>query len=163
MKIPLKKSPGLLGLISIALSITVTFVPLTQTSAFAFFSRENHQDQTRHALPVGNEDVFAATAIASEEGVLLQWQGMFNADNLGFNVYRLKDGHRARVNSEIVPGSVFVASERATVRGSYSYSWFDPAGSAASTYYIESVSVFGKLKLHDAVTPVLGSKLPTFK
>src|SRR2546427_3779403 len=140
MKVSLKQLGGLRGLLQIALSLIVAFISLAQVSAFAFFSGESHQDQTRHAVPDGTEDVFAITAIASEEGVLLQWQGMFNADNLGFNVYRLKDGQRARVNSEIVPGSVFVGSERAPMQGSYSYSWFDPAGSAASTYYIESVS-----------------------
>jgi len=164
MKVSFKKSGGLRGLLSITVSMIVAFVSLAQVSVFAaFFFGESHQDQTRQALPQSNADVFAVTAIASEEGVLLQWQGIFNAENLGFNVYRLKDGRRTRVNSEIIPGSVFVASEHEPMRGSYSYSWFDPAGSSDSTYYIESTSVFGKLKLHDAVTPVLGSKLPAFK
>src|SRR5438034_11539599 len=56
MKVSLKKLGALLGLLSIALSPIVTFVSLTQVSAFAFSSRESHQDQTRHALPDSTED-----------------------------------------------------------------------------------------------------------
>src|SRR5207237_3855291 len=52
--------------------------------------------------------IFSATATATTSGVLLQWQSSLDADNLGFNVYRLKDGRRKRVNREIIPGAVFV-------------------------------------------------------
>jgi hypothetical protein len=162
MKISLKKSGSLRGVLSVVVSIIVAFVPLTQVSVFAF-SGETHQDQTPQALPQGHGEVYAVTAIASEEGVLLQWGSNLEVDNLGFNVYRWKDGRCTRINREIVPGSVFVIGAKTQLQGGYSYSFFDPAGIWDSTYYIESVSVFGKLRLHESVTPVLEGKVSAFK
>ncbi|MBC8032045.1 MAG: hypothetical protein H7Z16_18320 [Pyrinomonadaceae bacterium] len=108
----------------------------------------------------------SANAVATEAGVRIEWSSKFDIDNLGFNVYRLEQGKRIRINREIIPGSVFVApvsnprSNRPNAaaeffsRAGYSYGWFDPAGTADSVYYIESVSVERVARVHQAVRAI---------
>jgi hypothetical protein len=48
--------------------------------------------------------------------VLLEWRTNSAADNLGFNVYRVKAGQRTRVNKEIIPGALFASSGPAQMR-----------------------------------------------
>src|SRR6185503_17573090 len=93
------------------------------------------------------------TATITAGGVLLSWRANAAPDNLGFNVYRLKNGERARANSEIIPGALFSAGTPALRPGGYSYSWLDRAGSADATYFIESVSVDGVTVLHEPIMP----------
>jgi hypothetical protein len=97
--------------------------------------------------------LISTTATATTVGVLLQWHTNSATDNLGFNVYRLKDGQRTRVNREIIPGAVF-APAQAKLRGGYSYSWFDRGGTADATYYIESLGLHGTAKTHEPLSVV---------
>ncbi len=105
-------------------------------------------------------DLFEATAVGTETGVLLQWHTSFEKDNLGFNVYRLSGGQRTRVNREIIPGSIFT-NEAISLRAGNSYSWLDASGSTDSTYYIESVSLTGVSRVRGSlkVAGVVGNRL----
>jgi len=107
--------------------------------------------------------LMSASATATKAGVMLRWSTNSVADNLGFNVYRLKDGERTRVNKEIIPGAVFAAGTPALMRAGYSYAWFDRGGSAASIYFIESVSVAGAAEMHGAIRPVTSKAVPDFE
>ena len=102
----------------------------------------------------------SASATATAAGVLLHWTTNSTPDNVGFNVYRVKDGQRTRVNRQIIPGALFAPGTPTLMRAGYSYSWFDRGGTADSTYFIESVSVEGSPKIHQAITPVV-SKTPS--
>ncbi|MGI9166259.1 MAG: hypothetical protein ACR2G5_07720 [Pyrinomonadaceae bacterium] len=97
--------------------------------------------------------------MGSDQGVLLQWNSRFEKENLGFNVYRLRNRRRTRVNSEIIPGSVFTAGDQSLLRGGYSYSWLDRNGTPDSTYYVESVSLDGKTRVHEAIRPLWKGRL----
>jgi hypothetical protein len=99
----------------------------------------------------------SSSATATKAGVLLRWTTNSVPDNLGFNVYRLKDGQRTRANTEIIPGALFAPGTPAQRLAGYSYSWFDRGGTADSTYFIESVNVDGAARMHNAIVPV-GSK-----
>ena len=103
-----------------------------------------------------------ANTTVTPAGVLIQWRTNSPADNLGFNVYRLEAGQRVRINKEIIPGAVFAPDAPALLRGGYSYSWFDRGGSSSSTYFIESVSLQGTVKLHEAIKPVVSKTIPGF-
>lgn len=84
----------------------------------------------------------------------MRWTTNSVPDNLGFNVYRLKDGRRTRANKEIIPGAMFAPGTSAQRRAGYSYSWFDRGGTADSTYFIESVNVDGAVRMHNGIVPV---------
>ncbi|MGH9932569.1 MAG: hypothetical protein ACREA9_25480, partial [Pyrinomonadaceae bacterium] len=103
------------------------------------------------------------SAIVTKAGVLLRWSTNSVPDNLGFNVYRLKDGQRTRISKEIIPGALFALGTPALIRAGYSYAWFDRGGSADSTYFIESVNVEGAAKMLGALRPVTSKTVSEFE
>jgi len=105
----------------------------------------------------------SSSATPTKTGVLLRWSINAVADNLGFNVYRLNDGQRTRVNREMIPGALFAPGTPALRRGGYSFSWLDREGSANSTYFIESVNVNGAATLHGAISPVASKSAAEFE
>jgi hypothetical protein len=95
-----------------------------------------------------------ATAVATTSGVMIQWRSTLDADNLGFNIYRLTAEARVRVNREIIPGAVFVANRQTLPSDSHLYAWLDRGGSASAGYYIETVSLEGVTKLDERAIAV---------
>jgi len=146
----------------VALSVSLAVVLSTHTFAFGSLAKSGailpapktvaSQKQTDSSQ--SELRIISATATATADGVLLQWRTNSAADNLGFNVYRLRAGERTRVNKEIIPGAVFAPGALAQLPGGYSYSWFDRGGTADSTYYIESISLQGTAKTYEPLSPV---------
>jgi hypothetical protein len=104
--------------------------------------------------------VYSLTATADRGGVLLQWHTDFELDNLGFDVYRVRNGERLRANRSIIPGSVFIVGQGVPLRSGYSYAWFDGGGSSDSVYYVESISADGARKVHEKSAAVAAGKVP---
>ncbi len=99
-------------------------------------------------------DFSAVTASASGSGVLVRWQIEITDDNLGFNVYRITDGERVRVNRELVLGSVFAPRRPGSVRSGYAFSFFDKTGGPDSIYVIEAVNIDGRLGWSEPVKTI---------
>jgi Peptidase family C25 len=155
----MKFSSARLGSAQSLLALSVSFAVIISSHTFAFASLVKSAagavtNSKQNASSQNELRLIAATATATTDGVLLQWRTNAVADNLGFNVYRLKGGQRTRVNREIIPGAVFASGRPAQLPGGYSYSWFDRGGTTDSTYYIESVSLQGTAKLHQSINPV---------
>ncbi len=70
---------------------------------------------------------FGATAF--EEGILLEWRTGFEANNLGFNMYREEGGQLIQVNSDLIKGSGLMTGAE-TPTASYSYTWWDMTSSS---------------------------------
>lgn len=161
-----RSSGSLRGLLALGVSLAV----LASSHAFVFasFAGPNNQSQAE-SVQAG---LLSAAAVVTEAGIRIEWRAKFEADNLGFNVYRqLKTGKRVRLNREIIPGAAFVAGpndprsapQNIAAGGGLSYSWSDPAGTKDSVYYIESVSLDGVLRLHEGLTPVAEGQAPASK
>jgi hypothetical protein len=133
----------------VALSVTLAVIVSAQSFAFAF--PRSHEQLAAAPLEF---QLQSASATLTARGVLLAWRTNGSSDNLGFNIYRVEGELRTRVNREIIPGAVFSANVPGHARDGYSYSWLDPAGVAAATYYLESVSLQGVIRLHAALTPL---------
>lgn len=161
----MKLRPVSLGLAQslVALSVSLAVILSSYTFAFASLAKAGAKSpatktaasQKQTDAPQTESLSISATATATAEGVLLRWHTNVTTDNVGFNVYRLKDGQRTRVNREIIPGAVFAAGALTKLRSSYSYSWFDRGGTADSTYFIESVSLQGTTKTFEPLSPVM--------
>lgn len=152
----MKSCSARLGLARSLVALSVSLAVVLSSSAFAALAESAAgagASPKQTDSPQTELQLTSVSATKKTAGVLLQWYTNSTADNMGFNVYRVKDGQRIRANREIIPGAVFAPSP-ALMRGAYSYSWFDRDGTADSVYYIESVSLLGKTKLHDAVRPV---------
>jgi hypothetical protein len=150
----------------LALSVSLAVVVPSYALAIASPNKTARDFIGTIALQTDSENnelqLTSSTATATKAGVLLRWSTNSSADNLGFNIYRVKDGQRTRANKEIIPGALFRPGTPAQNLTGYSYSWFDRGGSANSTYFIESVTVNGATSIHNAITPVTSKAVSGF-
>jgi peptidase C25-like protein len=158
----MKSSSLRLSLARRLLAVLVSLAVLISTPAFAIASggasskqparqQDQQPDATRPDI-----QLTSVTATPTALGVLLEWHTNAAPDNVGFNIYRLKNGERTRANKEIIPGVQFKAGPPELTRGGYSFGWVDRKGTADSTYLIESVNADGVSKIQQAVTPSPG-------
>lgn len=154
-----------LGLARRLTALCVSLAAVVSSCSFAFAAvaksvNDAGQPVTHQASSAPEKlQLISASATVTTAGILLQWRTNSVSDNLGFNVYRLRNGERTRTNRELIPGSVFASGRPDMIRGGYSYSWFDRGGLPDATYVIESVSVDGAAKIYDAIFPVTSKKL----
>ncbi len=99
--------------------------------------------------------VDAFTATGYDKGVYLLWQTGFEADNLGFNIYRQQGGQMTRVTPEMLAGSALVIGSPPLTAGRV-YSWWDnsPDSKQDALYYLEDIDINGKRSLHGPLAPV---------
>jgi hypothetical protein len=150
-----------LGYVRRLTALSVSIALLVSTHVFAF-SASAKTVVSNAAVPASNADsvnneiqLFAVTATVTAGGVLLRWRTSADFDNVGFNVYRVRNGERARANGEIIPGGMFaphLPASTSTQIG-HSYSWLDRSGSLDATYFVETVSADGGTSMHEPVTP----------
>lgn len=102
---------------------------------------------------------FSATRHADR--VLVQWRTGFEADNLGFHIYREQGGELRRVTSSLVAGSAFLTGQATAFTAGRSYAWMDilPAGTGPARYWLEDWDLRGKRTMHGPVSPVYSDGL----
>jgi CSLREA domain-containing protein len=103
-------------------------------------------------------------ALSDESGkVYLEWQTGYEADNLGFNLYRESAGKRARVNRSLIAGSALLAGQHTILTAGNSYAWFDreAADEKSVTYWLEDIDLNGKTTLHGPFIISKVDKLPS--
>lgn len=87
------------------------------------------------------------------DGVQVSWRSGFEADNLGYRVYRELGGERVPVNDALIAGSA-LSFRSASLQAGYVYAWRDPAGQAGDRYWLESIDLSGRHEWHGpAVVP----------
>ncbi|MBC7929968.1 MAG: hypothetical protein H7Z38_05305 [Rubrivivax sp.] len=96
---------------------------------------------------------FSAKSFASG-GVSLEWQTGFEADNLGFRLYREDAGRRTLVTPELIAGSALTVGPQTALNAGNSYTWFDRGGTSASRYYLEDVDTSGNAKMAGPFWPI---------
>ena len=96
------------------------------------------------AAKFANDFAGASSAIRYDNGVSLRWRTGFEADNLGFNVYRDEGGRRVRVNPQIIAGSALMVGANVALGAGKSYAWFDSAATdKGARYWIEAIDLYG--------------------
>jgi hypothetical protein len=103
------------------------------------------------AADTSDPEISAAIATLTAQGIKLEWRSSYDGNNLGFNIYRLQSGTRTQINGQVIPGSIFLGVRPGVPPGNRSYQWIDRAGTKDSIYFIESVSVYGRLRLNNAI------------
>src|SRR5258706_2468619 len=68
----------------------------------ALGSNISQRDASRGEAALGS-----ASATPTDRGVRLEWRTTFEQDNLGFDVYRVRNGQRTQLNRTLIPGSAF--------------------------------------------------------
>lgn len=120
--------------------------------------RSGHEDLARHDVRL--MEFAAATvesagpAIANRRavmGVTLHWRTGYEADNLGFNVYRDEAGIRVRINPTLIAGSALFTGGNGVLTAGQSYTWHDRQGVVGSGYWLEVVALSGATRWHGPV------------
>lgn len=92
-----------------------------------------------------------------DKQVLLEWQTGYEVSNIGFNIYREKNGSLERVTPEPVAGSALIAGPRVELKAGLAYSWTDEdiadcgSGNADCQnlrYWIEDIDLSGRTTTH---------------
>src|SRR5437868_603550 len=112
---------------AVVIAAALLAVLVGQLSVFANRSSDAGQ------VPPLNQTTAARASFASQ-GVLVQWASDFGNQILGFNVCRISRGQRLQLNPSLIAGPTIVFHGR-----SQSFAWFDPTGTADSTYEVESI------------------------
>ncbi|MDQ3282534.1 MAG: C25 family cysteine peptidase [Acidobacteriota bacterium] len=102
-----------------------------------------------------------ATAVQDANGrVQISWTTSFEADNLGFNLYRQTPSGRVQINRQLIAGSALFAAKHALTSGR-GYRWKDKlrAGEFAQ-YYLEDIDLHGVRTMHGPITPLLSAEVP---
>jgi hypothetical protein len=99
------------------------------------------------------------TAIATGRGNLLRWQTSFEADNLGFRIFRDGvDGARVLLTPALIAGSALFAGAGTVLPGGRSYQWIDRASGRApgDRYWVEEIGLDGARALHGPLVAATG-------
>ena len=109
--------------------------------------------------PVGPSAVKLArfNAVKFSDGVQINWETGFEVDNLGYHVYRERDGKRVRITPSVVAGSALKVGAGNRMTAGYSYSWFDPEGTAEASYHLEAIDLDGRSDFAGPITPHVGA------
>lgn len=84
-------------------------------------------------------------------GVTVAWQTGYEADHLGFNVYREDRGQRVKINPALIAGSALLAGEHTPLTAGNSYTWTDVRGAAGANYWLEEIDLSGASIWHGPV------------
>ena len=106
------------------------------------------------------------SAVQNGDEVLLHWRTGYEARNLGYNIYRERNGKRVCVTASLVAGSALIAGRQTTLKSGLNYTWYDDlkqtddGGSAnlqlsSVTYWLEDVGIDGTRTLHGPIAPTV--------
>jgi len=121
----------------------------------------NSDDATIFVLAPTAIEMLKMEAVQDRKGkALVSWTTSFEADNLGFNVYRQGSSGREKVNKHLVAGSALF-SRRSELTNGRGYQYKDKLKDGEfAQYYIEDVDLDGTRTLHGPVTPVMIGDVP---
>jgi hypothetical protein len=84
---------------------------------------------------------FTATGFA-DGYVLLRWKTAYEANNLGFNIYRDDNNGREKINPSLVAGSALTFGTATTLNSGNTYLWGDAKPSTANPeYWLEAIDL----------------------
>ncbi len=109
------------------------------------------QDDVVAGAPTAVELIAFTSAGNARGGTTLQWRTGYEADNLGFNIYRDERGKRVKLNPALVAGSALLAGGRTVLTAGNGYAWTDARGTAGTGYWLEAVDTNGVSTWHGPV------------
>ncbi|MEA2570292.1 MAG: hypothetical protein QOI24_2293 [Acidobacteriota bacterium] len=92
----------------------------------------------------------------TNKNVMISWQTSFEADNLGFNIYRETGGVRTQVNEQLIAGTALLAAKH-DGQSDHGYRLKDKLDSGVfAQYWLEDVDLSGVKTMHGPVSPISG-------
>lgn len=88
-------------------------------------------------------------------GVSLTWRSGAESNNLGYRIYRDRDGVRTPVTNGLIAGSTLFTGD--VLSSGYRYGWYDADGRVGDRYFLEDVDSSGRGTLHGPYATWQGS------
>ncbi len=160
----------LLGTMANAGTVTISILTIPGAPGVISNTANVTADQTDPNLTnntsTWNETVVAPTSVklqsfsahlstdkSGASRVLLMWKTGGEAHNLGFNVYRERNGNRVRMNPSLIAGSALLMMGALPKHSGRSYAWPDSSAEVAdASYWLEDVDVNGTRTMHGPVS-----------
>jgi uncharacterized repeat protein (TIGR01451 family) len=159
-------NPGATNNISITGTINTNTVQITNTANSTRTETDtdptnNSDSATINVVAPTVVHMLEMQAVQDSKGkVQLSWTTSFEAENLGFNVYRQTAAGREKLNRDLVAGSALF-TKRGTLDEGGDYRWNDKVKDVSFVqYYVEDVDLHGVKTLHGPITPVLVGEVP---
>jgi uncharacterized repeat protein (TIGR01451 family) len=123
-------------------------------------SANNSATATANILAPTVAELLQTSAVQDAKGkVVVSWTTSFEADNLGFNLYRQTSSGRVKVNKELIAGSALFSAKQALTSGR-GYRWKDRVqGGQFAQYFLEDIDLNGTRTTHGPITPALVSEV----
>jgi hypothetical protein len=99
-----------------------------------------------------------ARATNSPHGVLVEWTSGSESDILGFNLIRVVNSQRRKLNPSLIAGPTLIYGAR-----TQSYAWFDADATIDSKYEVESVDLRGEVISRVMAVANRTTALPSFR
>ncbi len=138
------------GFPSVTNTATVT-VPTGFTDPTPADNTNADTDTVTPGAPTAVEMISFTSTGDAAGGATLQWRTGYEADNLGFNIYRDERGQRVKLNAAMVAGSALLAGRHTILTAGNGYSWTDARGAAGTGYWLEEVDTNGVSIWHGPV------------
>jgi uncharacterized repeat protein (TIGR01451 family) len=87
----------------------------------------------------------------------ISWQTSFEADNLGFNVYRDVSGVKTKINKNLIAGSALLTKKHDVLSGQVYRLDDRPDANTFPQYWLEDVDIAGRHTMHGPVSPSSGA------
>ncbi len=88
-------------------------------------------------------------AIEMSDGqISVEWQTGFEAENLGFNLYREQNGERVRLTRQLIAGSALLAGNRTALTAGRTYALRHKASGREARYWLETIGLNGQSVWH---------------
>lgn len=125
----------------ITLSLVMAFLCAASTPLGAQRIRDTRTTKiTVGAADAGNR-FGSVRAYSDGNGVLVEWEMAVETDNGGFYLHRLDSGVAVVASPELILGSALKVGPKAVTGQKYSF--YDPAGTAGSIYYVQNHTMGG--------------------
>ena len=89
-------------------------------------------------------------------GVVIEWRTGYEIDNLGFHVYRGREGERVRLTTNLLIGSGLLVSPGGGPGTGHTYRWTDDSADARAAdveYWLEEIDLNGTRTWHGPIRP----------
>jgi uncharacterized repeat protein (TIGR01451 family) len=154
--------PGDSSIITVTTTVAVNTTQLTNTATVTrtetdTVAANNSSTVVTSVLAPTAVHMLKSTSEQDRKGrVVVSWTTSFEADNLGFNLYRETGGRREKVNKQLIAGSAFFSGQRELNDGR-SYRWKDKVKTdgAFVQYWLEDLDINGQRQMHGPITPIL--------
>jgi hypothetical protein len=138
-------------------SFTLTNLNIPGGTDFCLRWRDSDGSGSDHGISLDDFSIgFSPTAVTLASfnatsywnGVALEWKTGYEANNLGFRIWREDGSKRTLVNHQLIAGSALTSGPHSVLQSGEVYYWWDALATKQSGYWLEDLDLDGSSTWH---------------